>query len=343
MDLNGLASIIPSAPKPQAKPEPEAIDEAASLLETMIPPSLRTEDASAIAGAQGEEPTAEAMGAERTTEEAKPEALEPAAMEPLTREPAPGPASTGEEPEPSAPGPDLVEPVAEGAPEQQAAAAPLSLVEATQPGTVDEAEPESIDEPEDAAPVAGELFEPPEDSTTALDDTISEFDPDSGEDWIEEESPEESTAGIALDAKEKELEAELEVFAPPSSRSRRSGGSAPSREAETGAAEQDDQEPEQAAEELWLWVDPRYEGGYSPATFDLSAFLRRAIALFQNKPWSGGERPARIAVHADEATDEFESIVQELELTVIEDPRVSAGTYWLGLGSDGESLKSPGT
>ena len=114
---------------------------------------------------------------------------------------------------------------------------------------------------------------------------------------------------------------------------------------DTGASgtQTDALEPDSpGAGELWLWVDPRYESGYSPATFDLSAFLRRAITLFQGKPWTGGNRPAKIAVHSEAAKD-LEPVAERLGLAVVEDARVSKGTYWLGLGADGQPAGTPGT
>ena len=95
------------------------------------------------------------------------------------------------------------------------------------------------------------------------------------------------------------------------------------------------------AGDLWLWVDPRYEAGYSPATFDLAAFLQRATVLFQSKAWTGGKVPGRIAVHSDDAAQGLAAAAEGLGLVVVEDARVSSGTYWLGLGADGEPEERP--
>ena len=81
----------------------------------------------------------------------------------------------------------------------------------------------------------------------------------------------------------------------------------------------------------WLWVDPRQESGYRPASFDLAAFLQRAIALFQGKEWTGGQKPGRLAVHPSQARDGLKDIAEGLGLEVVSDPLVSPGTYRLGL------------
>jgi hypothetical protein len=81
----------------------------------------------------------------------------------------------------------------------------------------------------------------------------------------------------------------------------------------------------------WLWVDPRQENGYSPSTFDLEAFLRRAVALFQAKTWTGGQKPRRLAVHPNQVTDGLEPVAKALGMEVIGDPLVTPGTYRLGL------------
>ena len=81
----------------------------------------------------------------------------------------------------------------------------------------------------------------------------------------------------------------------------------------------------------WLWVDPRQESGYQPASFDLAAFLQRAIALFQSKEWTGGQRPGRLAVHPSQARDGLKAIAEGLGLEVVSDPLVSPDTYRLGL------------
>jgi hypothetical protein len=85
----------------------------------------------------------------------------------------------------------------------------------------------------------------------------------------------------------------------------------------------------------WLWVDPRRESGYQPSTFDLDAFLQRAVALFRAKAWTGGQKPRRLAVHPDQLTDGLKPVAQALGLEVIRDPLVSPGTYRLGLAEPG--------
>ena len=82
----------------------------------------------------------------------------------------------------------------------------------------------------------------------------------------------------------------------------------------------------------WLWVDPRQEGGYGQASYDVAAFLGRAIELFEGKPWAGGKNPSRLAVHPDHITEDLESAAEALGLEVLGDARVMGGTYMLGLG-----------
>jgi hypothetical protein len=82
----------------------------------------------------------------------------------------------------------------------------------------------------------------------------------------------------------------------------------------------------------WLWVDPRQEGGYGQATYDVAAFLGRAVELFEGKPWAGGKNPSRLAVHPDHITEDLESAAEALGLEVLGDARVMGGTYMLGLG-----------
>jgi hypothetical protein len=302
MDLNGLEAIAPSPPEPE--PEFEAFEEEVNLLEAMMVASL---------GQRLEAETPETTGT-------------------ATEEPAREPERSGGEPKPSAREPGQVEPVAASVAEDKKAAAPVP--ETAQPdAAAAPVEPAAMDEPAHLSPAAAEITEPEEEAT---DPNADRPKPDlvAEEERPEEALFEEKLAAPVHAAEEVEPEEELEVYAPPPTSA---GRAVPSRKAEVEELEQDDPDPEPAVEDLWLWVDPRYEGGYSPATFDLSTFLQRAISLFQSKPWSGGQRPGRIAVHAKEATDDFESVAQHLELAVIEDPRVSSGTYWLGLGSDGQS------
>jgi hypothetical protein len=81
----------------------------------------------------------------------------------------------------------------------------------------------------------------------------------------------------------------------------------------------------------WLWVDPRQESGYDPSTFDVEAFLGRAVALFQSKPWTGGRKPRRLMVHPGQLIDSLENVAEVLGLEVVSAPTVTPGTYRLGL------------
>jgi len=106
---------------------------------------------------------------------------------------------------------------------------------------------------------------------------------------------------------------------------------------------------------FFLWVDPRREAGYDPKTFDLTAFLRRAVALFQTKERWKGQSPTVILAnpaHQDgsacsatsaracrrtsaggtlQTENGLTQAAQALNLVVIGDPLVTAGTYRLGL------------
>jgi hypothetical protein len=81
----------------------------------------------------------------------------------------------------------------------------------------------------------------------------------------------------------------------------------------------------------WLWVDPRQEQGYSPAGFDVAAFLDRAIDLFRSKPWTGEKKPRRLAVHPSAIGEPLETAAEERDLELVADPKVTAGTYMLAL------------
>jgi hypothetical protein len=86
----------------------------------------------------------------------------------------------------------------------------------------------------------------------------------------------------------------------------------------------------------WLWVDPRQEPGYTPRSLGLEAFLHRAIARFQSKPWTAGRKPGRLAAHPDDTADGLKALVESLGLELVEDPLVPAGTYRLGLPTSDE-------
>lgn len=92
-----------------------------------------------------------------------------------------------------------------------------------------------------------------------------------------------------------------------------------------------DEPPTPDAGDRWLWVDPRQEPGYDPATFDLAAFLSRAAKRLQSKQWAGGREPARIAVHPDQVANGLKPVADTLGLQVVTDPTVPTGTYRLGL------------
>ena len=327
MDLNNLEAIASSAQEPEPEPEPSTAGEAVNILEAMVHPSVGTETEAMTAAARAPAAEPAAMEVER-------EAAAPEAMESCPKEPGPDPDSIEQEPEPSAPEPDLREPP-DTSPEVDEELLEVAAAPAAEAGPqVTEAESEALDEPAPTHITAE--FASRESEATAPELGTPGPHLDAPEDGQEEETVDEEAGAMVLDAEEDEPEPELEVFAPPPASPHSSAAAAPSHRAGAEDLEQNEREPEPAAEDLWLWVDPRYEGGYHPATFDLSAFLQRAIALFQSKPWTGGHPPGRIAVHADAATDDFESIAERLELTDIEAPRVSNGTYWLGLGSDGQ-------
>jgi hypothetical protein len=84
----------------------------------------------------------------------------------------------------------------------------------------------------------------------------------------------------------------------------------------------------------WLWVDPRQEPGYDLGALDLAAFLSRASDLFRSKEWTGGRKPARLAAHPIEVENGLKAMAESLGLELVSDPRVTAGTYRLGLASD---------
>ena len=155
------------------------------------------------------------------------------------------------------------------------------------------------------------------------------------EDWLEEEIPEDEAGAASLRAQEDEFELERVVLGPPPTLAPGSvsAGAGLATDEPGPQAEDLDLEAPNAGD-LWLWVDPRYEAGYSPATFDLMAFLQRAAALFQSKAWTRGKVPGKIAVHSDDAGQGLEVVAERLGLVVVEDARVSNGTYWLGLGAD---------
>ena len=88
---------------------------------------------------------------------------------------------------------------------------------------------------------------------------------------------------------------------------------------------------EREATDRWLWVDPRQEGGYNPASFDVEAFLDRAIDLFRSKPWAGGKEPRRLAVNPTTIAATLEQAAEDHGLEIIADLRVTAGTYMLAL------------
>jgi len=82
---------------------------------------------------------------------------------------------------------------------------------------------------------------------------------------------------------------------------------------------------------FFLWVDPQREQGYNLKTFDLEAFLGRAVALFQTKERWKGQKPRAVKVHPDQEDNSLESAAKALGLEVVHDPTVQIGTYQLGL------------
>lgn len=82
---------------------------------------------------------------------------------------------------------------------------------------------------------------------------------------------------------------------------------------------------------FYLWVDPRLEPGHDPKTFDQAAFLARADDLFQTKRRWGGQQPAVVLAHPDQAGNGLKPAAKALGLRVVSDPTIAAGTYRLGL------------
>ena len=82
---------------------------------------------------------------------------------------------------------------------------------------------------------------------------------------------------------------------------------------------------------LWLWVDPVREAGYHPKTFNVEAFLARAVARFRNKEQWGGRLPNAIRVHPEQVQDGLKPIAEKLGLRMQSDPYVAPGTYRLGI------------
>lgn len=92
--------------------------------------------------------------------------------------------------------------------------------------------------------------------------------------------------------------------------------------------------PSQDSAGRWLWLDPRQDARHNPMAFDLAAFLQRAIALFQSKDWTGGQKPGRLAIHPDQMADGLSALADSLGLEIECDPLVNPGTYRLGLPRD---------
>jgi len=84
----------------------------------------------------------------------------------------------------------------------------------------------------------------------------------------------------------------------------------------------------------WLWLDPRQDARHNPLAFDLAAFLQEAIALFQSKEWTGGQKPGRLAIHPDQRVDGLSALAESLGLEIECDPLVNPGTYRLALPKD---------
>lgn len=92
--------------------------------------------------------------------------------------------------------------------------------------------------------------------------------------------------------------------------------------------------PSQDGAGRWLWLDPRQDARHNPMAFDLAAFLQRAIALFQSKDWTGGQKPGRLAIHPDQMADGLSALADSLGLEIECDPLVNPGTYRLALPRD---------
>jgi hypothetical protein len=85
------------------------------------------------------------------------------------------------------------------------------------------------------------------------------------------------------------------------------------------------------AADRWLWLDPGYAHQSGLAGSELAAFLQQAVELFQAKDWTGGRKPGRLVVHPDQLTDGMKPVAEALGLDVVSDPRVTRGTFRLGL------------
>ncbi len=137
------------------------------------------------------------------------------------------------------------------------------------------------------------------------------------EDWLDEEDQEE----------EDGAEESLASFSGPSGTSSSRPASVESRPAAEPSVS-----PDGAGR--WLWLDPRQDAGHNPPSFDLAAFLQRAIDLFQSKEWTGGQKPGRLAIHPDQTIDGLSALAESLGLEVECDPLVNPGTYRLALPKD---------
>jgi len=82
----------------------------------------------------------------------------------------------------------------------------------------------------------------------------------------------------------------------------------------------------------WLWLDPR-RAGWKPGD-DFEPYLSRAVALFQAKPTWGGQRPALLAIHPDQAGNGIEAAAAALGLRVVPDRYVCVHTFRLGVATE---------
>ena len=102
-------------------------------------------------------------------------------------------------------------------------------------------------------------------------------------------------------------------------------------EPDTESAELDVGQNGPQIEDHWLWVDPRQEVDYDPQSFDVASFLERAVSRFQAKPWSGGQKPTRLAVNPVQTPNGLKPAAEALDLELVEDVLVPAQTYRLGI------------
>jgi len=334
------AAVEEAAPVPPAEREPAPIGHTASdplawfsfAPEPRVSHSLEPEPLPVDLKKQGPqfdrvlglvEPDAEAdvvMAPEPDTPVAEADQADEPALQ-LSIEPGSAEEEPADEPEAEAGAVVAREPDTPVAEADQADEPALQL--SIEPGSAEE---EPADEPEAEADV---VMAPEPDTPVAEADQADEpapqlsIEPGSAE----EEPADEPEAEMDQDLQSDE-EADRSLEPSPDMREWTESPARPT-EAHSGAEPESGEEA--SAMDQWLWVDPRQESGYRPASFDLAAFLQRAIALFQGKEWTGGQKPGRLAVHPSQARDGLKAIAEGLGLEVVSDPLVSPDTYRLGL------------